>query len=65
MNFNSWPDDIVTSIYVDEELHLFDLTPNTQNEGRYLGVQLFIKKQIRYNGLCTTPWPIVMRNNFV
>jgi len=41
MNFNSWPDDIVTSIYVDEELHLFDLTPNTQNEGRYLGVQLF------------------------
>ncbi len=39
--FSQWPDNIVTTIYVDEEIHLSDITYSSNTQIQYLGVQLF------------------------
>lgn len=41
MSFSQYPDNIATSIYVNEEIHLSDITSDINTQARYLGVQLF------------------------
>jgi hypothetical protein len=41
MAFSQYPDNIVTSIYVDEEIQLSDITYSTKTQVEYLGVQIF------------------------
>jgi len=41
MAFAQYPDNIVTTIYVNEEIHLSDISYTTKTQVEYLGVQLF------------------------
>ena len=41
MAFDLYPDNIATSIYVDKEIQLSDITSDVNTQARYLGVQLF------------------------
>jgi hypothetical protein len=41
MGFGAYPDDIVTTIYVDEEIQLSDITTTDVEQLRYFGIQCF------------------------
>lgn len=41
MNFSQYPDTLAVDIATSDEIHITDLTPNTDNQAEYLGVQLF------------------------
>jgi hypothetical protein len=41
MAFSQYPDNIVTSIYVDEEIQLSDITYSDKTQVEYLGLQIF------------------------
>lgn len=41
MGFSQYPDNIVTTIYVDEEIQLSDITYSTKTQVEYLGLQIF------------------------
>lgn len=41
MAFDQYPDNIATTIYIDEEIHLSDITYSANTQVEYIGLQIF------------------------